>query len=181
MKIRFRCIENPGFVDNYIVYYSRIFSFDLTKIIPFINTTVYLYRGIGVVVTSPYGCRYNNLTSTYSGFWIGLWMNNKLYLSPLLYEEIFVRIGRFRATVVAKEKGVKSFLYGNDLFASSIQEYYPPLDNPVAVVDASDGRVIGVGELTIDPVLFMRMVRESVEEPVVRNIYDLSVFIKYFK
>jgi len=42
-------------------------------------------------------------------------------------------------------------------------------------------RVVGVGEPVVEPHLFMSMARDGVEKPVVRNIYDLSLFLKLFK
>jgi len=103
-------------------------------------------------------------TTIYSGRWIGLLINDKPYLSPVIYEEIY-RDNGFRAAVIAKEKGVKAFLYGNDLLPISVEKIYGPRRGPVAVIDKTDYRVIGVVQW--DP----RM-------RVYKNIYDLGLFLR---
>jgi len=103
-------------------------------------------------------------TTIYSGRWIGLVINDKPYLSPVIYEEIY-RDNGFRAAVIAKEKGVKAFLYGNDLLPISVEKIYEPRREAVAVIDKTDYRVIGVARW--DP----RM-------RVFKNIYDLGLFLR---
>ncbi|WP_440059374.1 hypothetical protein ACSU1N_06200 [Thermogladius sp. 4427co] len=100
----------------------------------------------------------------FDGAWIGVSLGGKAVLSTLLYTEVFNRVG-YRAAVIASEKGVRAFLYGNDLLYESIIEIYEPIDSFIAVVDSSDKTVIGVAEL-------------DRERRVFRNIYDLGIFLR---
>ncbi len=103
-------------------------------------------------------------TTLYSGRWIGLIIDDYPYLSPVLYEKIYMEHG-FRAAVIARDKGVKAFLYGNDLLPISIEKVYGPTKYPLAVIDSSDHRVIGV-------------VRWDPHDRIYRNIYDLGLFLR---
>lgn len=100
----------------------------------------------------------------YSGAWIGLIKNNKIYLSTQLYEKTFREFG-VRASIVVSDAGVRSFLYGRDVLKNSVVEKYPPLNNPVAVLDYADRRVIGVAEPY---------------GSFYRNVYDVGLFLRYF-
>jgi len=102
------------------------------------------------------------VTLIYSGLWIGVIIDGDVYLSIPIYEKIYSTIG-FKAAIVVGELGVKNFLYGRDILEESIVSKYPPLNNPLAVIDHSDGRVIGV----VKPV----------ENRVYKHIYDLSMFL----
>lgn len=110
------------------------------------------------------GPGFNGASLLYSGLWIGVLLDNKPYLSPVIYERIYSEKG-FRAAIVVGEKGVKAFLYGNDVLEQSIIRKYPPLDGPLAVIDASDHSVIGV-------------VEPAKQRGVYRNIYDLGMFLR---
>ncbi len=103
-------------------------------------------------------------TTLYSGRWIGLIIDDYPYLSPVLYEEIYMEHG-YRAAVIARDKGVKAFLYGNDLLPVSVQKVYGPKKYPLAVIDSSDHKVIGV-------------VRWDPRNRIYRNIYDLGLFLR---
>ena len=103
-------------------------------------------------------------TTIYSGRWIGIVINDEPYLSPIIYEEIY-RDNGFRAAVIAREKGVKAFLYGNDLLPISVEKLYGPRRGAVAVIDKTDYRVIGVARW--DP-----------KKRIYKNIYDLGVFLR---
>ena len=103
-------------------------------------------------------------TTLYSGRWVGLIIDDYPYLSPVLYEEIYMEHG-FRAAVIARDKGVRAFLYGNDLLPISVKKVYGPTKYPLAVIDGSDHRVIGV-------------VRWDPRDRIYKNIYDLGLFLR---
>lgn len=105
----------------------------------------------------------NKASLIYSGFWFGLLINDEVYLSPQLYEKIYSENG-FKASIIVSDNGVKNFLYGRDILEESIVEKYPPLNNPVSVIDYVDYRVIGVAE--------------PFEKGIYRNIYDLGWFLR---
>ncbi len=118
-------------------------------------------------------------TIVYQGKWVGLIISGKPYLSPIVYQEVFRDKG-YRAAVIVSEKAVKNFLYGRDILASSILESYPPLYNPVAIIDPVDHRVIGVGEPVVDKELFKKYIVEKLLKPIYRNVYDLGLFLRLF-
>lgn len=101
----------------------------------------------------------------YSGDWLGVLIHGKPYVSPSVYENVFMKKG-YRASIFVSDKGCKAFLYGRDILKESIVSAYPPLNNPVAVVDASDHKVIGVAEPGGE--LF-------------KNVYDLGLFLRVLK
>jgi 60S ribosome subunit biogenesis protein NIP7 len=107
--------------------------------------------------------KYDSATLLYKGPWIGVLKGKRPYLSPQIYEKIYNDIGGFRAAIIVGDQGVKSFLYGNDILKESIIKEYPPLDQPVAVIDHSDYRVIGVAYKSGN---------------IYRNIYDLGFFLR---
>ncbi len=149
----------------------------------FIGCKPYIYwiGDLGIMSCRGFGARYERVSVVYSGECIGFIIDGKPYLSTQLYEEIYRYIGGYRAALIASEHGVKAFLYGNDLFASSIKEYYEPLDNPVAVIDPLDNRVVGVAEPILHGENLFKALRESMEKPVYRNIYDLGLYIRLFE
>lgn len=109
----------------------------------------------------------DKVTLLYSGLWIGLLINNRVYLSPIIYEKIYSVYG-FRAAIKVNEIALKNFLYGRDIFEESIIEKYPPLNNPLAVLD-DEYRVVGV----VEPY------RRDIQ--IYRNIYDLGLFLREFE
>lgn len=100
----------------------------------------------------------------YAGLWIGLLKGGRIYLSIDLYEDIYRDVG-FKAAIKVSEVGVKNFLYGRDVLEQSVIEKHPPLNNPLAVVDSTDDRVIGV----VEP-----------RRGFYRNVYDIGLFLRYF-
>ncbi|ADI32123.1 hypothetical protein [Staphylothermus hellenicus] len=122
-----------------------------------LNTNCFISNGAG---------KYHKLTMLYKGVWIGVIINNKPYLSPEIYEEIYRDIRTYRAAIIVGEKGVKNFLYGNDILEQSIIAEYQPLDQPVAVIDHLDGKVIGVAERVVG------------RGKIYQNIYDLGFFLR---
>lgn len=109
--------------------------------------------------------RINSVSLIYSGLWIGLIINDRVYLSPQLYEKIYSE-NELRASIIVNENGVRSFLYGRDILEESIVEKHSPLNNAVSVIDRVDYRVIGVAEPR--------------DKGIYRNIYDLGWFIRIF-
>jgi len=109
--------------------------------------------------------RLNKASLIYSGLWIGLIINDNVYLSPQLYEKIYYDTG-FKASIIVNDIATKNFLYGRDILEESILEKYPPLSNPISVVDHRDRRVIGVAEY--------------VGKGIYKNIYDLGWFLRIF-
>ncbi len=110
--------------------------------------------------------KFDGATLLFSGKWIGIVIGNKPYLSPLIYEEIYNDLREFRAAIIVKEKGVKNFLYGNDILPASIIKEYEPTNTIVAVVDEKDYSVIGVAK----PI--------GINKKVYKNIYDIGLFLR---
>ncbi len=110
--------------------------------------------------------KYFRATKLYEDGWIGVIMDKHVYPSPIIYERIYHERG-FRAAIIVGDRGVRAFLYGNDILPESIIREYPPLDSGVAVVDHSDHRVIGVA---------LRVKHEG--SYYYRNIYDLGMFLR---
>jgi len=100
----------------------------------------------------------------FSGGLVGIVKDGHVVPSPQLYTKLFQRFG-WRSCVVATDKGVKAFLYGNDLLLESVAEIYPPVDSYVAVLDYYDYNVIGVAKW---------------DEPskVFKNVFDLGVYLR---
>ena len=121
------------------------------------NVYCFIHQGSG---------KFNGATLLYSGKWIGVVFGNKPYLSPLLYEEIYRDIGEYRAAIMVGEKGVKNFLYGNDILPASIVREYDPINTIVAVIDEKDHSVIGVAK----PI--------GAHKRIHRNIYDIGLFLR---
>lgn len=122
-----------------------------------LNSNCFISSGAG---------KYYSLTMLYKGTWLGVIIDNKPYLAPGVYEEIYRDIGSYRAAIIVGEQGVKNFLYGNDILEQSIIKEYPPTDQPVAVIDSYDGKVIGVAK------------RVMGRRRLYRNIYDLGIFLR---
>ncbi|MGC9009506.1 MAG: PUA domain-containing protein [Sulfolobales archaeon] len=116
------------------------------------------------------------------GLFAGFIKGDKFIPSPQFLEELYALTGRFRGAIVAKEKGVKAFLYGNDLLYESVHRIYKPFkkDYIVGVIDRSDMRVIGVGRAAVD----LEEIRGWINKPdfrlkpVVYNEFDLGFFLR---
>jgi len=150
---------------------------DFVKCRPYI----YILGNLGILSCSGYGAKYFNASIVYSGEWLGIVVDNRVYLSTIVYERVYRYLGEYRAAITVSEHGVKTFLYGNDLFASSVIEYYEPIYNPVAVIDSFDNRVIGVAEPMVSEKELINALKKGLEKPIYKNIYDLGFFIRYFE
>jgi len=106
--------------------------------------------------------REEKVTLLYAGMWIGVIVMGKIYPSTALYEKIYAEHG-YRAALLVGDRGVKNFLYSRDILEESVIEKYPPLNNPLAVLDYSDRRVLGVVEPS--------------GQGVYKHVYDLSMFL----
>lgn len=87
----------------------------------------------------------------------------------------------YGCSVVAKQEGVKAFLYGNDLLAISVKRFLEPIEKSlyVAVIDPEDMRAVGIGELIIDPKDFNKLIAEGkMVIPIVKNIFDLGMLLR---
>jgi len=102
--------------------------------------------------------------AVFSGELVGIVKEGHVVPSPQLYTKLFQRFG-WRSCVVATDKGVKAFLYGNDLLLESVAEIYPPVDNYVAVLDYYDYNVIGVAVWDESSKVF-------------KNVFDLGVYLR---
>ncbi len=118
----------------------------------------------------------------FGGKWIGVIVEKDVCPSINIYERAFLNKG-YRASIVVSEHGAKNFLYGNDIFASSIEEYYDPLNYCVAVIDYFDKKVIGVAKPFDD--ISMNELYKFLEEkqaiPVFKNVFDLGFFLRVLK
>jgi len=170
--------------DENIVYgLKTVFELLGVEYKDFVKCRPYIYRlgSLGILSCSEYGAKYFNASIIYSGEWLGIIINNKIYLSTVIYERVYRYLGEYRAAITVSQHGVKTFLYGNDLFASSIIKYYEPMYNPVAVIDSFDNRVIGVAEPMVSENELINALKKGLERPVYKNVYDLGFFIRYFE
>lgn len=120
---------------------------------------------------------FNDLNTIFKGRWVAGIVNEKIFISPWLYDIIYKQFGR-RACIVVDGKGLEVFLYGEDLFASSIKEYYEPIDNDVAVLDYRDDNVLGVAKPLVKGHELKKLIKEGVNKPVFKNIFDLGIYIR---
>ena len=84
-------------------------------------------------------------------------------------------------SIVAKQHGVKAFLYGRDLLALSVERFLYPVEKDmyVAVLDSEDMSVIGIGKLVIDPSDLGKLLSEGkILAPVVKNVFDLGILLR---
>lgn len=116
-------------------------------------------------------------TTVYKGRWVAGIIGDTLFLSPWLYSEIYSNIG-YRAAIVITKKAVEIFLYGGDIYASSIVKFYEPIDNIVAVIDPRDSTVIGVAQPLVKGGELRSAIKEKRSEPVFKNIFDLGLFLR---
>lgn len=101
--------------------------------------------------------------------------------SPWFFEELFRLSRASRCAVIVNEQGVKAFLYGNDILVASIVEIREPFPKGgiVAVVDAMDGTVVGVGKAVMDRIGVEKARREGkMLSVVVKNVFDLGVLLR---
>lgn len=113
---------------------------------------------------------------------IGFIRENRFIPSPYFLELLYSMNRRIRGAVVARERGARAFLYGNDLLLESVYKIYEPFRRGlvVGVIDRKDMRVIGVGEATTDLDEAMKWLKNKdyLTRPVVINKFDLGVFLR---
>lgn len=100
----------------------------------------------------------------YQGQWVATIVKGEITPSIPLVKKIYSSKG-FRAAVLVGEKGVKAFLYGNDVLLESIIEKYEPVDGLVSIVDSSDNEIIGFAKW-------------NPRKKVFENIYDLGIYLR---
>jgi len=100
----------------------------------------------------------------YEGSWIGLFHGKRLLPSTALVEKIFEK-NYLRAAIVVSSKASELFLYGRDVFESSIVMKYGPVDSIVAVLEPEEKSVIGFASYDASCRCF-------------RNLYDLGIFLR---
>ncbi len=118
-------------------------------------------------------------TVIYQGRWIAGIIGDDLFLSPWLYSSIYNTSG-FKACIVVNKKALEIFLYGGDIFASSITRFYEPIDNVVAVIDPRDNAVVGAAKPIVKGEILRKIINDKREEPVFKNLFDLGVFLREF-
>ncbi len=147
------------------------------------NTYIVQVNKIGFIYILEKEGKLGNLPNiVYGGKWIGVVIDNDVCPSINLYEQVFSTKG-YRASIIVNEEGVKNFLYGNDIFASSIEEYYEPINYCVAVIDYFDKRVIGIAKPveTISLDELHKLLEEKQAIPVFKNVFDLGFFLRVLK
>jgi len=183
-------IDNPENLRPLREYFEKIFGLDLIreffnkrKLIYIQNKFGELYSvdndfldSIGLLLMNK-GIRILSL-----GLLIGFIRENIFIPSPLFLEEIYFLTKGIRGAVVAREKGVKAFLYGNDLLYESVDKIYEPFRRGyiVGVIDKHDKRVIGVGLAAADLEEIKKWSNDPEYriKPVVYNKFDLGFFLR---
>ncbi|MEM2524133.1 MAG: hypothetical protein QXS34_05135 [Desulfurococcaceae archaeon] len=124
------------------------------------------YTCLGRDLCIIYGTRYSpsKLFVLYEDSWIALYAKNTLTPSLCLIREIYEKHG-MKAAIVVAEKGVRAFLYGNDILPQSVVEIMPPELGLYAVIDSSDMEVIGFAKW-------------DGRRQVYENIYDAGIFLR---
>jgi len=106
----------------------------------------------------------NGLTILFNGPWIGIYVKKHILPSIPLVTRIYREKG-LRAAIIARDQGVKAFLYGNDILPESVVRKIPPDIGIYAVIDGEDNEVIGFAEWSED-------------EKVYVNLYDIGIFLR---
>ncbi|RLG88907.1 MAG: hypothetical protein DRO15_01805 [Thermoprotei archaeon] len=107
------------------------------------------------------------------GLFIGWKRNEKFIPTPWLFSYVYGCLGKIKAAIQINEKASYLYLYGRDIFASSIMKIYEPIKegNYVAVLDY-EGEIIGVGLLLKSPL------KAEGNEVVVKNVFDMGWFLR---
>ncbi|MEM3831155.1 MAG: hypothetical protein QXS89_03040 [Sulfolobales archaeon] len=117
-----------------------------------------------------------------AGVLIGLIYGELFIPSPRFLELLYGTLDTVRGAVIAREEGVRVFLYGRDLLYESVVEILRPFRKKltVAVIDRSDNRVVGVGFAAedADEILRWPRTRDYMRRPVVYNIIDLGLYLR---
>ncbi|MCY0868247.1 MAG: hypothetical protein OWQ48_03335 [Desulfurococcus sp.] len=117
-----------------------------------------------IVYEASTGFTERNLVVLYMSSWIAIVVRGEVVPSITLADRIFREKG-YRATIIVGDKGVKAFLYGNDILPESIVEKHEPVDSIVAVVDSSDYEILGFAKY-------------NPRRRIYENIYDLGVYLR---
>ena len=117
-----------------------------------------------------------------AGILIG-WLHGDDFIPSTQLFDFVRRIGcRIGCSIVAKEQGVKAFLYGNDLLLTSLEKVLEPAERGwyVAVLDSSDMVAIGIGKLLVSPREIPMLIKEGrMLVPIVKNVFDLGTTVRY--
>ena len=110
------------------------------------------------------------------------WLRGDSFIPSTQLFDLIHRMGfRIGCSIVAKEQGVKAFLYGNDLLLASVERVLEPAERGwyVAVLDSSDMIAIGIGKLLVAPHEIPILIREGrMLASIVKNVFDLGVTIR---
>lgn len=161
-KIKFKVLDTPlEYIEMLEKMLTDIYEADLydyvsekLKMLCF-NDVCIIYEPIGIEPAK---------ITIYCGPWIAIMNRGKIAPSIPLINEIFRKKG-VRGAIEVCERGIKAFLYGNDILIESIVTKYPPCDRLVAVIDHVDKEIVGFAEW-------------DKENNVYRNIYDIGIFLR---
>jgi len=142
------------------------------------TTVTFVPRNLSHVIES---LRSRGVDIVRAGIVIG-WIKGQNFVpSPHLFSLARELGYEYGCAVVVKEQGVKAFLYGNDILLSSVEKVVCPAQRGwyVAVVDPTDGTVIGIGRLLLSPEeIEEALKRGEMLRPVVKNVFDLGLAIR---
>lgn len=116
------------------------------------------------LIYAPIGLSEEKLTLIYEGAWIATYTRGLVVPSIPFSSKVFSVKGPAVAIEVS-EQGVKAFLYGNDILPISVIRVIPPRLGVYAVIDSTDGAVIG-------------FVKWNNTKAVYENVYDAGVFLR---
>jgi len=123
-----------------------------------------------------------NINVVAVGIIIGWIEKNSVFIpSTHLFNMVREKGFSIGCSIVAKQHGVKAFLYGRDLLALSVERFLYPVEKDmyVAVLDSEDMSVIGIGKLVIDPSDLGKLLSEGkVLALVVKNVFDLGILLR---
>lgn len=100
----------------------------------------------------------------YEDSWVALYAKKVLAPSLSLIRKIYGKHG-VKAAILVSEKGVRAFLYGNDVLPQSVVKTIPPRLGLYAVIDSSDMEVIGFAKW-------------DGKRQVYKNVYDVGIFLR---
>jgi ribosome biogenesis protein Nip4 len=147
-----------------------------------------IYQGICIVSSSPEfvneGISQLKVEPLFMGKIVGVSLNNKVYPSPWLLEDLYECIGEIRSAVEAEQQGVKAFLYGNDLLVASVGKIYGRFrrGDIIAIIDPIDGKVIGVARAMLNPSeIAIARSRGEQSDLAAKNIFDLGWLLRKLK
>jgi len=123
----------------------------------------------------------SKLSIMHAGLFVGFYRRGLFIPSTELFNVARMKGLRFGCAVIAKQQGVKAFLYGNDLLVASVERFLEPVKKGmlVAVSDSEDMFVVGVGILMLSVDEFLKAVRQGrMLEVAVKNIKDLGLLLR---